>query len=149
MLQTHGFLRRLSIAASLTLAVLGVLAPAAGLALEAQRYGDIPYLSGGIGTEEREQLEAQGRDYNLKLVLARGDGAFVADVRIRINDRGGNPVLEAIAAGPWFYAKLPPGVYQVEAVLEGESRRASVSVPGHAQARLVFHFGAPAPRGID
>lgn len=138
-------IRPLAVAA----ATLALLVPAAGRALETQQYGEVSYVSGGVGAEEREELEAQGPQYNLKLVLARGDGAFVADVGIHISDRRGGTVLEAVSAGPWFYARLPAGSYRVQADLEGTSRSASVTVPARGQARLVFHFGPPGPRGDD
>ena len=44
----------------------------------------IPYLSGGIGDEEREAIDRARNNYNIKLVLAEASGSYVSDVTLHI-----------------------------------------------------------------
>lgn len=71
--------------------------------VEQKVYQGIPYVSGGVGLEEREQFAAIGKNYNLKLVFAFKSGAYLSDVKVDISDSIGKKVLSAIAEGPWFF----------------------------------------------
>lgn len=74
-----------------------------------------PYLTGGVGSDERTALEEQGKAFNLKLAFAERRGPFLADVNVVITDRKGAEILSLASAGPWFYMQLPPGNYNVKA----------------------------------
>lgn len=80
-----------------------------------------PYMSGGFGVEEREQMDKWGGEYNLKLSFAEKSGAYLADVKVVIVDEKGNEVLNTAVRGPWFYIKLPAGKYDVKATLGRDS----------------------------
>jgi hypothetical protein len=42
--------------------------------IEKRDYQGIPYMSGGVGIDEREAFAAMGKDYSLKLIFAiKGD----------------------------------------------------------------------------
>jgi len=99
-----------------------------------------PHLSGGVGKDERAQLEAAAKDYNLKLVFAQSSGAFVADVQVTITDATGSTVVNATSNGPLFFAKLPAGDYRVEATYAGIAKNSSVKVPGSGQGVLDFRW---------
>jgi hypothetical protein len=81
-----------------------------------------PYLSGGVGSDERDALEERGKGFNLKLVFAERRGPFLADVRIVIADGKGAEVISLASAGPWFYIQLPPGRYNVKAVYKEQAK---------------------------
>lgn len=104
----------------------------------------IAYLSGGIGSDD--PVARMAEDYNLHLVFAtQGSGAYVADVRVLIEDAKGKKILEADSPGPIFYAKLPTGNYRVTAEYEGKSLRKSVTVKDRRLRDLYFHWrGEPA-----
>lgn len=86
-------------------------------ALEQVGQFDLPYVSGGIGTSERETLEKERSNYNLWLTMAaKGSGAYLADVHVRILDkRTQQLVFSHPLAGPWLFVKLPVGRYDIEA----------------------------------
>jgi hypothetical protein len=99
-----------------------------------------PHLSGGVGKDEREQLDAAAKNYNLKLVFAQSSGAFVADVQVTITDSTGSTVLDATSNGPLFFAKLPAGDYRVEATYAGIAKNSSATAPGSGQSVLDFRW---------
>lgn len=120
-----------------------LLAQALNHVLEVQRYEGIPYVTGGIGLEERQALKAMARDFNLKLTFAAKEGKYLNDVQVSIQDRRGNVVLEAVSKGPWLYASLPPGTYTVIASGFGESFQRVVQVPSAGQAQVNFYWPWP------
>jgi hypothetical protein len=93
-----------------------------------------------VGKDEREQLEAAAKDYNLKLIFARSSGAFVADVQVTITDAAGSTVVDATSNGPLFFAKLPAGDYRIEATYAGIAKNSSATVPGNGQSVLDFRW---------
>jgi hypothetical protein len=90
--------------------------------------GTIPHVSGGIGEGEQQQLLARQRDYNLKLVFTLNEGNYIADVNVAVKDKSGKTVLEDVAGGPFFLAKLPAGQYSVAATYDGKTVTRKVSV---------------------
>jgi hypothetical protein len=93
-----------------------------------RQWGSIPYATGGVSEEGRDNLRAIARDFNLKLVLATKSGAYLSDVGVVVSDARGQQVLAAKSDGPWFFAKLPPGHYNIEASSNGNVVRRDVDV---------------------
>lgn len=81
----------------------------------------IPYLSGGIGDEEREAIDRARNNYNIKLVLAEASGSYVSDVTLHITTVLGDPVISIPSAGPLVLLQLPPGTYLINAAYEGRN----------------------------
>jgi hypothetical protein len=75
--------------------------------IQEQSQGDVRFMSGGVGVEEREFMDSKARDYNVKLVFALASREYLSDVRVTILDAGGKSYLAATANGPWMLAKLP------------------------------------------
>ena len=121
---------------------LGSVGSAVELAssVQPQTYQGISYLSGGIGEEERDALRQMDREYNVKLIFAAKDGVYVSNVNVTIEDGSGKKVLEAVSDGPWFYAKLPPGKYNVMAQVRGQRHKRVVEVGQQKQAQLQFSW---------
>src|SRR4030042_2735367 len=93
------------------------------LPVEQKEYQGIPYVSGGIGSDEREKLAAIGKNYSLKLVFAIKGGEYLADVEVEISDSTGKKVLDAVADGPWFFTNLPPGKFTITATMMGKEQK--------------------------
>lgn len=102
----------------------------------------VPYVSGGVGLDEREALlqEAKQEGYNLKVVAAVSGGAYLADVRVSIADGQGKQVLEAAMDGPWLFAKLAPGRYTVTASDGQQSQKRTVNVPAIGTREVIFRW---------
>jgi len=121
---------------------LGILLTLPAFAAEsAPAPGDVPYLSGGIGSDERETLKAEAKHYNLRLNFAeKGGGHFLSDVKVDIATVGGKPVLSATAAGPWFFARLPAGRYKVSASSESKVQSRTVNITKARASQLYFYW---------
>jgi hypothetical protein len=98
--------------------------------LQVRKAGEISYLSGGVGKPEREQLRAMEKEFNLKLVFTLADGKFVASVRVVVSDAKGRKLLEHVADGPYFMARLPAGQYSIAATYAGNSQTRKIEVAG-------------------
>ena len=114
------------------------------------------YLSGGIGLDEQADLRQELSGYTLWLTTAaRGSGEYLASVKLRISEAAsGQLVLVHTMAGPWFFAALPAGRYQVEATasrgaeLAPLTQRLTVSVGGGgAPQQHVIEFAGMPPAG--
>jgi len=108
--------------------------------VQPKHYGSVPYLSGGVGLDEREVLNQTGRDYNLKLSFALTSRNYLGDVAVEIRDSADRVALEAISEGPWFFAKLPPGRYTVVVKCNENTQQKAVQVSKMGQSVLNFFW---------
>jgi hypothetical protein len=115
-------------------------AAAAGDGLEVKNYNGTTYMSGGAGEDERQALQSVAGDYPLKIVGALSTGDYVADARVVIRNARGEKVLDARTDGPWLFARLAPGVYQVESIYGGEMRRQTVRVGSGGQTVVMMRW---------
>jgi hypothetical protein len=77
----------------------------------------IAFVSGGVGYSELQSLNDERKGYSFWLTTAaKGSGAYLAAVRVRIIESKTNlPVLDHTMDGPWLFASLPHGRYDIEA----------------------------------
>jgi len=100
---------------------------------------DIPYLSGGVGWEERLAIGRVARDYNLKLTFATSAGAYLSNLMVGIRDRHGKLLLEMESNGPWFLAKLPEGRDRITAALGDKKKVHGVKVSKDL-SKIIFNW---------
>ena len=103
-------------------------------------YEGIPYVSGGIGMDEREAMSAIASEYNLKIVFALKEGNYLADASVLIKNEQGRTVLDAVSDGPWFYARLPAGQYAVTATMMEKANTGNVQIKPAGQSVLHFYW---------
>ncbi|OQW69767.1 MAG: hypothetical protein BVN35_18770 [Proteobacteria bacterium ST_bin11] len=109
--------------------------------IDEQSQGDVSFISGGIGSEERAALKKVRNDYNLSLLFAQqGSGKYVSDVAVRIADGKRHNVLDSISQGPIIFAKLKPGHYRVSAEHNGQIIRKNVTVDSKQRTPLSFSW---------
>ena len=100
-----------------------------------------PYLTGGIGDEERESLQSRAGSYNLQLLFAvKVSGEYLASVRVAITAADGRPVLAAEGAGPWFYAQLPAGRYQLAVETNAIRQTRWVTIDSGKTTKAYFYW---------
>lgn len=134
---------------ALTVAAASLLPAISASALErGMTPSGVPFAMGGIGLGERDQLHEERAHFNLWITtVTKGTGAYLSGARLVIRrSDAAEPVIDRAMDGPWFFATLPPGRYDVVATLPSPSdqRLASVIRIGaddHRQA--VFRFDAP------
>ena len=107
---------------------------------QVKTYQGIPYISGGVGEEERDLLQTQRQEYNVKLTFAAKAGNYLSEIPISIVDSQGKKVFEAVAEGPWLYTKLPPGTYSVIAQADGQTHQRQVQVNQQHLAQVQFSW---------
>jgi hypothetical protein len=100
------------------------------------RAGDVPYLSGGVGADAREELLAKEKEYNLKIVAAEKSGDYLAGVKVVIESARKEQVLDTTMEGPILLAKLAPGTYTIRAVNDGQTLTRTVTVPAQGLGRV-------------
>lgn len=98
---------------------------------QVKKAGEITYLSGGVGKPEREQLGVLEKEFNLKLVFTQADGKYLASVKVVVSDAKGRKLLEHVADGPFFMARLPAGEYSIAATFAGNTQTRKVEVAGN------------------
>ena len=106
--------------------------------LQVKSFGNVPYVSGGVGSDERDRLIAMSHDDNLRLSFAMQDGHYLGSAEVDVKNNKGEEVLEATSDGPLFFAKLPAGSYTIEATTMGQTHTRTVNVPSHGQTAIYF-----------
>ncbi|MBS0437714.1 MAG: hypothetical protein JSR75_22965 [Proteobacteria bacterium] len=135
--------RLCTVAAALLLAALPALALQRGTSPTG-----VAYVSGGVGDDEQALLHGQRRDYSFWLTTAVcKTGAHLAGVLVRIRDAdSGLLVLETRMDGPWLFAKLPLGRYEIEATRQDlalgriEVQRGSTAIHPNDHHQMLLYF---------
>ena len=94
---------------------------------------EIQAVSGAVGFEDRQRMLQSYADYNLHLAFAQSDGPYLADVGLSIRSADGQVVWSGFSEGPFFFAQVPGGRYQVNAEFDGRVVSKTIhvrSVPG-------------------
>ena len=80
-------------------------------------------------------------DYNMQLDFAmEKTGAYLADIKVTIEDSKGKTLVEAVSDGPDFYATLPAGRYKITADNNGTKQAKSINVTCSNLNRLVLYW---------
>lgn len=97
----------------------------------------VAYMSGGVGINERHQMEERASGYNLKLVFDVRSGDYVSDVAVKVQNKVGQVLLDTTSDGPWFFASLPSGEYKVTADFNGRTIVQTVNI-GDPVRQVIF-----------
>jgi hypothetical protein len=134
---------------TLALAAALVAFPAASMT-DGRTSQDRPFVSGGVSLDELADLRTKQPFFSHSLLTAaRGSGAHLAGVRVRIVDGEGKPVLETEMDGPYLLVDLLPGKYQLEAVNEGETQKRALTLRQGNPQRVVLYFKSDAEVSPD
>ena len=105
------------------------------------RAADVPHVSGGIGSVEREELRNKEREYNVKVVTATKSGDYLSGVLVVIESAKKEPMLYTTMAGPILLAKLPAGSYTIKATAGGETLTQTVTIEAQGLRQVDFRWG--------
>jgi len=128
------------------LVALIALAMTAGIGLgpsaatEVKTFKGVAYLSGGVGEDERALLASATTDFPLKIVMALRSGDYLGDVRVIITNAAGQRVLDTVSEGPWLFARLSPGTYQVRGAYSGDVLQQTVRIGNNGQTVVMLQW---------
>ena len=105
--------------------------------LHAMQAGNITYLTGGIGDDERDQLDAMKPSYNLRVLNASTSGEYVVNTHVVLRNQQGSELLD-IPAGPILLVSLPKGTYTLDASHAGAERTEQIKIAGSKATSLHF-----------
>jgi hypothetical protein len=133
------------------LLLVGLLGTPAGALERGTSPAGVAYASGGVSHAEQAELRAAQGEYSFWLTTAaRRSGAFLSGVRVRITESTtGKTVLDHRLDGPWLFAALPPGRYEVEAIhlpeemTRLEIQRGTTAIHAGDHHRMVLYFAVP------
>jgi hypothetical protein len=92
--------------------------------------GAMRWVRGGIGSDESTAMRGAMKSHPLALLFARKDGAYLADVDVRIQGTAGAPALTLRANGPVCLVEIPAGRYNIEATTEGMTQKHEITLGG-------------------
>jgi len=104
------------------------------------RAADAPYISGGAGVDERDELLAKEKEYNLKIIVAEKSGDYLAGVTVVIESARKERVLDATMAGPILLARLAPGTYTVRATSDRQTLTRTVIISAQGLRQVDFRW---------
>jgi hypothetical protein len=122
----------------MAIAAAGLVLFTSGSAFAASVDWSVPYVSGGVGVDERQALRQEATNDNLELSFALRNRDYLGGANVLIKDSKGNKIVEAVSDGPLFFTRLPQGSYTVEATAEETTLAQVVHVPSKGQARIFF-----------
>jgi hypothetical protein len=126
--------------AMLAASMLACAASAWGLESGTTTQG-IRYVSGGVSDEELVQLRAQRNSYSLWVVTAaKKSGSYLAEVQVVVRDVRRGMVFHGLSDGPWLFVNLPPGQYEVQASINGESHKRTTTLRHRDHRQIFFYF---------
>lgn len=102
--------------------------------------GNVAYISGGIGDEERDEIRLRERDFNLKLLFAERDGSYLGDVDVVLLNAKGETVLDLKSVGPFLLVQLPGGSYGIKVSANGQMQQRKLSIPAKGKHEGVFRW---------
>ncbi|MEO8738693.1 MAG: hypothetical protein ABI537_03205 [Casimicrobiaceae bacterium] len=111
--------------------------------------GAVDYVSGGIGKNEAEAMKRASAEYALTVELSATEPAptdgppksyYISGATLGIRDENGNSVLTTTTDGPFLLARLPDGIYTVDAEWNGVRKSATVTVDGQSRRHIIFNY---------
>lgn len=100
----------------------------------------IPYVTGGVGEDEASALRRLAPGYSMRATFTAASGEYLSGVAVQIFGSDGKVVFAGTSAGPYLFARLPPGHYRVVATFDGVERARALYVPtrGNVRFRLTW-----------
>lgn len=106
----------------------------------------IEFGTGGVGRDRSDAFRAVASDFSLRATFSGTGGAFLANVKLELRDRRGQALVTTSTEGPFFFAKVPAGTYDLIASIDGQMVRRRMVVSAGAAATTDVVFRVPAGR---
>lgn len=127
-----------------------LLAGNAGAVVRGTTTEGLNFANGGVTVDELRVLAAERQQYDLWVTTAaKGSGAFLSDVQVKITDARKSVVLETVMEGPWLLVDLAPGKYTIEATFDGKAQKHTTSIAQGERHQAILYFETPAEVSPD
>jgi hypothetical protein len=127
---------------AMALSVNALSAAPTPLPMIVQSFGNITYVTGGVGDAEATAMRRLAKDYALELSFtqrpARHPEEFLADVKVQIKDMQQTAVLAITTHEPFLLANMPAGDYLIVAEHDGEIKQKKVSLNNSKHLNIAF-----------
>lgn len=117
--------------------------PTAAAITEGRTADGRPFVTGGVGQEEVQVLKTIATGFPLQLVVSSRQGAYLADVDVRITGAKGETVLDLRLPAPWLLIDLTPGTYAVSIAHAGQTQQRKVTVEPGKRQQVDVQFDVP------
>ena len=105
------------------------------------------FMSGGVGTEERNVMQRKAGAYDLDLSFANKQGQYLSDVKVIIDDQHGKQLVDSTTTGPLFYIDLPAGKYDVKASFDNKTEEIkNLNISKNHSTKELLHWNVPESR---
>ncbi|MDT7850364.1 hypothetical protein ACFQ1T_07960 [Methylophilus glucosoxydans] len=129
----------LSLAICLSLFAAGVC-HADEISIQQDVHG-VQYVTGGIGSEEVEAMEAFKKQFNLYFLFSEGKaGRVIDDIQLAILDSKNQEVFTLDHAAPRLLLNLPSGKYQAVASYLGSEQRYRFVHDAKKSKRIILNW---------
>lgn len=93
----------------------------------------IPWMSGGIGDEARDEMRNAAASYNVFIVFSAPQGSYLANIPFAVTGRNGREIIKGVSEGPLLYMMLPPATYRISARIDGvwQSKQIQAGTSAH------------------
>ncbi|MEX3843835.1 hypothetical protein [Paraburkholderia sp. BR10882] len=98
----------------------------------------IAYVTGGVGEDEATTLRRLAPGYSMRATFTTASGEYLSGVAVQIFGSNGKVVFAGTSAGPYLFARLPPGHYRVVATFDGVERTRALYVPTRGSVRFTL-----------
>ena len=91
----------------------------------------------GIGADARN--DPRWPTYPLRIELVGRAGEYLGQALVSLTQNN-EAIISVRCGGPWLLMKVPPGAYDVSALVENVTKTGRVTVPATGQGRIVLRF---------
>ena len=100
----------------------------------------VPFITGGVGKDERTELKKQFKEYNCRIELANKFGEYLYKAKVSIRNAQNKEILKTDTAGPWILVRLPEGEYSVVITHKGTKKTLKIAIEKGKKNVTVIRF---------
>lgn len=126
-------------------ALLVAAFPATAEIIEGRTANDRPFVSGGIGLGEVDQLKQIADKFSLQLIVSSRSGAYLADMQVTILSANGQKAFTGQLNAPWLLVDLTPGAYTVSVThRDGPTQQRKVMITAGKREQMAIQMDVAA-----
>ena len=109
-----------------------------------QYSGGLAYITGGIGGNESEAIEADAKNWPLMIQLSqidqKGWGTWISGVRLKVLNDKKEEIFNVVCEGPFVLLRLSPGSYVIDATYDGVVQQKNISLKKSQSEKLSIYW---------